>query len=116
MCAKKARIGERIVVTARWDQDVRDYAQLTLFFCNPLTDCAVLCLSTLFSPEQTLGKQNVTQRKKAGISAQKQLFVVFGIYRLSDASLLCDAKHFFFSTRQFLRDDHYCCYWHDKTN
>ena len=39
--------------------------------------------------------------KKGGISAQKQLFVVFGIYRLSDASLLCDAKHFFFQLGNF---------------
>ena len=31
--------GEYSSHRVRWDQDVRDYAQLTLFFCNPLTDC-----------------------------------------------------------------------------
>lgn len=72
--------GEYSSHRVRWDQDVRDYAQLTLFFCNPLTDCLPFLSGTDIRETECHQELALAKGAKKRVfckfcSAQKQLFV-----------------------------------------
>lgn len=86
--------GEYSSHRVRWDQDVRDYAQLTLFFCNPLTDCLPFLSGTDIREtechqELALAK---AQKRESFVNSAAIVFV-FGIYRLQS---LLNAEELFF--------------------
>lgn len=114
--------GEYSSHRVRWDQDVRDYAQLTLFFCNPLTDCLPFLSGT--DIRETECRQELAlakaQKRESFVNSAAHKSNCLCLWNLpspkSTQCILVMQKNFFF-TEQFLRDDaHYCWHWHDKAN